>query len=373
MLCLLLAVVPVLARDKPEKAREKAQKERAEALKDARKKRTKRAKANKKTNAALGEKLAELLKAREAFSGTVLVVKDGVKIIEQGYGMADREAKRENAGDTLYDMGSFSKQFTAAAVLKLETEGKLSTDDKLSKFWDDLPEDKRELTVHQLLTHTSGLSRRYEFGDVDRLDRDAVVHHLLKPALAHEPGTAFEYSNAGYFILAAIVDKQSPKGFDEYLREHIFKPAELGDTGLTGDDGLDRKRAAGRYSDGEKRGTSVEYGWHWGFRGATGVISTAGDLWKWTLALEGEDVLSFEAKEKLWKPEKENYACGWEILESPAGTKKIHHSGAAYGALAWYAWYPEDDVMIAVLLNDTTDPQLHFKISKEIESAVFAP
>ncbi|MCA8919925.1 MAG: beta-lactamase family protein [Planctomycetes bacterium] len=370
LLCLILLVVPALAGEKADKRKaEKARKERQDALEDARKARKKRAKANKKTNEELGEKLNEVMKSFTDFSGAVLVVKDGMKILEQGYGLADRDNERANAADTLFDLGSLSKQFTAAAALKLETEGKLSTDDKLSKFWSDLPEDKREITVHQLLTHTGGLARKYDFGDVDSRDRDAVVRQLLKTPLAHEPGSAFEYSNSDYFILAAIIDKQTPKGFDEYLRESIFKPAELKSTGLTGDESLDRKKAAARYANGEQRGTSVDYGWHWGFRGATGVISTVGDLWLWTLALEDEEVLNFEAKEKLWKVEKKDYACGWEILKSPRDTRKIHHSGAAFGALAWYAWYPEDDVMIAVLLNDASDTQLHFRVADALEAA----
>ena len=98
------------------------------------------------------------------------------------------------------------------------------------------------------------------------------------------------------------------------------------------------------------------------------MISTVGDLWLWTLALEGEDVLSFEAKTKLWTPAKSDYACGWEILKSPSDSKKIHHSGAAFGALSWYAWYPDDDVMIAVLMNDTVDNQRHFNIARELEA-----
>ena len=224
LLCLLLIAAPSLAGPKADKRKaDKERKERDDALEDARKARKKRAKDSKKENAALGEKLSERMATFAAFSGTVLVVKDGTKILEQGYGMADRAGKRANAADTLFDLGSLSKQFTAAAILKLETEDKLSTDDKLSKFWDKLPEDKRELTVHQLLTHTSGLSRMYEFGDVDSTDRDAVVRHMLELALAHKPGEAFEYSNAGYFILAAIADKVAEKGFDDYLRRFILQ------------------------------------------------------------------------------------------------------------------------------------------------------
>ncbi len=144
----------------------KLDKERKELLKA----RDQRAKTNAKANAALGKKLEALMEGwkDKGFSGAILVAKDGQPLIKKGYGMADREAKRANAPDTLYDIGSVTKLFTAAGVLRLEQDGKLRLSDTLGRFFSFAPADKKEITVEQLLSHTGGLSRMYEDQHIDR-------------------------------------------------------------------------------------------------------------------------------------------------------------------------------------------------------------
>ena len=146
------------------------------------------------------------------FSGSVLVARDGEIVLHAGYGKADRDAGVPVTPETVFDIGSITKQFTAAAILALEEEGKLRVEDPISRFFDEVPADKRAITVHLLLTHSSGLRGGFG-GDYQRMPRDSLVRLVLDSELLWAPGTRFRYSNEGYSLLGAIVEQLSGRSY----------------------------------------------------------------------------------------------------------------------------------------------------------------
>src|SRR5205085_8611691 len=168
------------------------------------------------TQRDLGSRLDEFLRGEEArgFSGAVLVDKEGRVILSKGYGLADRARGTRITEDTIFNVGSLAKQFTAAAILKLEMSGKLKTQDLISKYFDGVPEDKRAITIHQLLTHTSGLPREHSANSYDPANRDEMVRRVLALKLKSAPGAKYEYSNTEYMLLAAIIEKVSGQAYE---------------------------------------------------------------------------------------------------------------------------------------------------------------
>lgn len=344
----------------------------AEELRKLEQERKARAEANRKVNDELAGKLAKLLE-KKTVSGFVRVVKDGRPLFNAGFGMADREAKRPNVENTLYDLGSVTKPFTAAAVLRLEAAGKLKISDPLSKFVKDAPADKASITVAQLLSHTGGIDRMYDFEGVDTSKRDTVVSHLLNVPLVAKPGEKHNYSNANYFLLAAIVEIAAGRPFEEIVREQVFKPCGMADSGFTGEGGLDKKRAAVRYEDGAARGTSVQSGYSWSFRGATGLITTPLDLIRFGDALRTGALLDAKARERFFKVVEGGYSLGWYVMEATRGSVKICHSGAAIGARCYYAFFPKEDIAYAIFLNESVRGSLiEFTLAREIEGVLLS-
>lgn len=176
----------------------------------------------------IDELLAESMP--DGASGTAIVAKDGDFVSCAGFGLADRESEVEADCDTVYDVMSITKQFTAAAILKLEMLGELEVDDPITTVLDAVPEDKSEITVHQLLTHTAGLVEALG-DDYDELSRDALLAEALDSQLVSPPGEEHHYSNTGYSVLAAIVEIVSGQSYEAFLQEHLFEPAGMTQTG----------------------------------------------------------------------------------------------------------------------------------------------
>lgn len=303
------------------------------------------------------------------FWGGVVVGKGGKVIFAKGYGVAN-ESLTPIGPDTLFDIGSVSKQFTAAAVLRLEMDRKLSLADTVAKFFPDLGGDAdaraKTITLHHLLTHTSGMTDQRAIQRLDFADRDEAV----KKAMAAEPsakvGEKFEYCNAGYVVLAAVMEKASGRSFEDYVREEIFKRAGLANTGFLNGIGLKASkqtvRAIGsRGGGGRERRVPLFTSpagepWAWGLKGAGGVLTTMEDLVRWDAALRTDKVLSADAREKLFKPDQADYALGWFIESTPSGGVRAQHGGATRGFRAQLSRYIDEDTVIAVLTNESGDP-----------------
>ncbi|HWK88992.1 MAG TPA: serine hydrolase domain-containing protein, partial [Longimicrobium sp.] len=159
------------------------------------------------------------------FSGAVKLMHEGDVLLDRAYGMADPEKSIATTPETVFNIGSIAKQFTAAAILKLEAEGKLSVGDPISRFFPGAPADKAGLTLDQVLLHTAALPEYMPGRDNQPLERDAAVQWIMRTPLIGPVGQRFQYSNAGYTLLAAVVEVVSGMPYERFLREKLFVPA----------------------------------------------------------------------------------------------------------------------------------------------------
>lgn len=299
------------------------------------------------------------------FWGAVLVARDGQPILAKGYGLAD-ERLNLITRESLLDIGSVSKQFTAAAIYKLDSQGKLSAADPVSKHFPGLGPAADSITLRHLMTHTSGMHDEKAIQPLNFADRDEAVKRAIASVNPSEVGDAFDYCNAGYVVLAAVIEKATGAKFEDVLRDELFKPAGMTSTGFLDGVGLNADRRTARVVTGGRPGpgrrmsifaSPVGEPWAWGLKGAGGVLTTLDDLVKWDRALAGDQVLTKEARAKLFTPEQQNYAGGW-VVETTSAGQKMSHGGATRGYRAQLARYttPSGEYVVAVLTNDLWDP-----------------
>src|SRR5262245_19372783 len=277
---------------------------------------------------ALGDKIDGWLVAAK-FQGNVLIWEDGAIVLRKGYGMADRENRAAYDGDTVFDIGSITKQFTASMILKMEMQGRLKTGDSIARFFDGVPQDKVTITLHQLLTHTSGLESDFA-RDYDPVSRQEYVKRILASKLRSRPGETFYYSNSGYSLLGAIIEQVTGMTYEKALRTSLFLPAGMNDTGYKVP-AWPATRVAVGYEDGKRWGRINEKPWdtdgpYWALRANGGILSTLDDMLRWSKALNGDKVLNATARGKLFsKHVKEPvggdnyYGYGWSITTSAWG------------------------------------------------------
>jgi CubicO group peptidase (beta-lactamase class C family) len=295
------------------------------------------------------------------FSGVVLLAEKGEVLLEQGYGPGDRAARIPLTAASPLHIGSLGKQFTAAAVLRLEADGRLSTGDRLDRFFPDAPEDKRGITLHQLLTHTSGLPYLTARSFMEDRPRADVMTEMLELPLEFEPGARYSYSNPGYALLAGVIERASGESYEAYLERALFQPAGLTQTGAISDTA--RWRAAGvrDYTSAADAGTPLS-----AMRrlpkavGAGSIVSTVGDLYRWDRALQGDAVLPAAARSRLFAAETpiregQHYGYGWMITHTGRGETLIHHAGDLAGYNVDLRRYAEPDLVIIVLSNARSD------------------
>jgi CubicO group peptidase (beta-lactamase class C family) len=290
------------------------------------------------------------------FSGGVLVVRQGQVVLCQGYGLADRARGIPFRADTAFDIGSVAKQFTAAAVLKLEALGKLRTEDPIHNYLAAVPTDKDAITLHHLLTHTSGLRR--DGGGRDRIvTRDDAVRTILATKLLSRPGEKYAYSNDGYTLLAAVVEKASGQTFQAFLRHELFDPLGMAKTGFYGDRGRWAPDAVARsYFETSPDGCPLDWPQTWSATGNGHMISTLPDLGRWENELRGGQLLSAEAKRKMFAPHVEadgplRYGYGWFVRDSAQGKKLCFHPGYYRSFGTEYRRYLAEGITTVVASN----------------------
>lgn len=301
----------------------------------------------------------------EGASGSVVAGRGGEMVHCGSFAWADRARRVRADCDTAYDIMSMTKSFTAVAVLKLESEGKLRVSDRLSAYLDDVPEDKRSITLHQLLTHTSGLPEALG-DDYAPVSRREMMDGALRAKLVASPGIRFSYSNLGYSLLAALVEKVSGIDYEHYLAAKIFKPAGMTDTGYV----LPRWRpdqVAVEYDDhGRARGRPTDHRWasdgpYWNLRGNGGLLSTSRDMYRFHHALTAGTVLDKPARTKMQRPYVPlglpgfgGYGVGYGWVISPDKGRRIAtHSGGNDWSYGVHARGVDDDVMAFWITNQT--------------------
>ncbi len=333
-------------------------------------------KSSKGEEARLDEYLASL--TEYGFSGVVLVARAGRPILTKGYGLADREQGRPFSPDTVVSIGSITKQFTAAAILKLEVQGKLQTGDPITRFFKGVPPDKSSITLHHLLTHSAGIDS--DFGDdFDPISRDEIVRRVFASKLRSPPGQRYHYSNAGYSLLAAVVEIASGQAYETFLQEQLFRPASMAHTGYRQAHWRAEDLAQG-YLRGQRWGTILERPWaadgpYWMLRGNGGIHSTAGDMFRWHLALEDDRILPTAARAKLTQPHiredggSSSYGYGWSVTKTRRGTRLVQHNGGDGIFSADCKRFLDDGVFIYVASNNSESPA--WKVSAWLAALLF--
>jgi D-alanyl-D-alanine carboxypeptidase len=247
------------------------------------------------------EHIASALKESGAASVSVAVVEDGKLVFAKAFGHADLASKRAAESETRYAVGSISKQFTAAALLLLQEQGKLTLEDRVSKYFPDLTR-ASEITIRQLLTHTSGYEdyapQDYLIPEWTRpITSAALIDTWAKKPLNFDPGTRWQYSNTGYVVAAAIAEKVAGKSLVAFLREHVFDPLNMASAGDCNDRSPADATPYTRYAFGPARVVGREAnGW---YNGAGELCMNAPDLAKWDVAFLQHKLLSSKSYEQF--------------------------------------------------------------------------
>lgn len=321
--------------------------------------------------------------AEDKLSGAVLIAKDGKPIFKKAYGLADKNSKAANQTDTKFNLGSMNKMFTAVAIAQLAEKGKLAFDDKVGKFLADYPNrDVREkVTLHQLLTHTSGLGSYWNKKFEERkASIKSVADYLALFAdepLQFEPGARFQYSNSGFIVLGAIIEKVSGENYYDYVRQHIYKPAGMTNTDAYEMTAQTGNLAVGYTSEGEgpSSKTRKENSDSRPNRGgpAGGGYSTAEDLLKFAVALRENKLLSAKSLELVTTGKVKMggggnlYAYGFGDIQVN-GKRSFGHNGGAPGIASSLSIFPELGYTVIVMTN--YDPPNMMPVVRRLEQMV---
>lgn len=292
---------------------------------------------------------------------SIAVAKDGAIVLEKGYGLADVENGVAARPETVYRIGSVTKQFTAVGIMRLVEQGALSLDDPLSTFFPDYPRRANDVTVRHLLNHTSGI-RSYtgmgpDFWSQSRLDLsdEELVDLFDDEPLDFDPGDAYAYNNSAFFLLGMIVGQLEGRPYRDWVEEDVFYLLRMEGSFYCDDRRIIPFRAEG-YDYEEGRLSNADY-LSMNLPGAAGALcSTVGDLVTWTEALHGGGVVSDASLQQMTTPtvlndgQTADYGFGLSLSERD-GHRMVAHGGGINGFISFLSHYPDDDVTIAVLTN----------------------
>lgn len=296
------------------------------------------------------------------FSGAVLVARDGEVLLDKGYGLANREWLIPNDGDTEFRLGSITKQFTAVAIMILNERGLVDLDAPMKTWLPDAPAAWDQVTVRRLLAHTAGIPNFTSFDDFQSTKAlpatlDSLIARFRDRPLDFQPGEGRKYSNSGYVLLTAVIEKASGKSYGDFLSETLFQPLGMRDTGYDRNTVILPRRASG-YTPTAGGVINAE---HWDMsipQGAGGLYSTSHDLLKWEQGLFGGRVLRPASLELLTTPVRDGYAFGVFAIEAE-GNNTIAHSGGLNGFNTYMAYDPDRRTTVIVLGNlNGTAPDL---------------
>ncbi len=284
------------------------------------------------------------------FEGSIIISKN----IGDSYELLYADGVGSQGGydiDTIYDVGSVSKLYTTVAIMQLVESGDLSYDDTLPMFFEDVPEDKAQISIAMLLTHTSGIN--VSENEDHTYSKQQEIKRIMESEISFEPGSNYKYANSGYTLLAAIIEEVSGKSYEVYMDEAIFTPLGLSSTGFPGDADLNSNKAVEGTLDGENYGnvTNFEYGW-WS-KGYTDILTTPRELTYFFQALISGKLLGDKSIEKLITPEvnlgSDNYrGYGTDIKYPNTEDKIIGHTGIWYGGNTAVYYRPSDGILLTL-------------------------
>lgn len=317
------------------------------------------------------------------FGGAVIVARGGRPIYQGAFGFSQLGSKPANTVDTPFRIASLSKQFTAAAIFRLETLGNLNVDDPVYQILPEFADEPyRAITIHQLLTHTSGLPRissgltgAWNWRSMSRAATpvDDYVRLAVQMPLEFEPGSDYQYSNIGYRVLSALIARVSGRDYADFIEQELFQPLKMHNSGVARvqrppaesrvAEGLAIRR---RYPGGRLRFGQGEEGRNYGTGyGSGGIYSSATDLLLWDRVLAGNAFLSAEKKARLFQPIQKHYACGWIVKKSGLDGRLYQmHSGANEGFFSQMMRIPADDLVIIAVGNVDKTPAIDETITQ---------
>lgn len=300
---------------------------------------------------------------KDSYACSVEVYLKGSQVFNAHYGHADKEGRIAIDSSHLFNVASISKTITALGIMQLYEKGKLDFEDQLVKYFENIPADKAEISLRQLLTHTSGFKQSYA---ADRVtDREKALEKLLSLPLAYQPGESWSYSNVNYQLLAMIVELVSQESYETFIRKNIFEKA-----------GMSQSRFWGEFEEGEyakvastlERLSKKTLRRNWGYIGSNGIYSTASDLSKLMLAYLKFELLSesssqYMLNQKVKIREGLETAFAWFISTHDGGEEEIWTRGSeSWGHNAVVSFFPKEDLMIVVCSNSGEEISANRKI-----------
>jgi CubicO group peptidase (beta-lactamase class C family) len=291
---------------------------------------------------------------------SLAILRRGQVIKVAGYGKADLEHDLPVTPETVFKIGSVSKQFLATGIMLLLQDGRLTLDDPIGKYLTDAPASWKGITIRHFLTHTSGVLREGPAFDPFKVQADSIViASAYSQPLVFPTGSKYQYCNVCYFALAEIITRASGKPWDAFLTERVFRPVGMTATRTTTTTALVPRRARGyvwRNSVYENADELIA------LRPSGAFLSTVSDLARWDAALYDDRVLTQSSRNQMWTPMRLNdgnptqYGFGWQ-LDALDGHRGIHHGGSLPGFRAQMSRFPDDDLTVIVLTNgDSAQP-----------------
>ncbi len=301
--------------------------------------------------------VASVYQQQRHFIGSVLVASHGNIVLENGYGMANVELDVPNSPATKFRLGSITKQFTAAAIMQLQEHGKLAVTDRACNYIDACPDAWKAITIHQLLSHTSGIPSYTEdkeftkprFMRVPLSPSEVLLLSKDKP-LEFEPGTKWKYDNSGYIFLGVIIEKVSGEKYADYVQKHIFGPLDMTDSGYDDTKAILKHRASGYrpvaagWENADYLDMTLPYA-------AGSLYSTVRDLYRWDRSWYTAKVLTKSSRDAMTAPVKNEY--GYGLQTGPMfNHPQVGHGGGINGFSSYIERFPDDDTVVIVLSNN---------------------
>ncbi len=315
------------------------------------------------------DKYLSQIEKEKNFSGGLLIIKNGEKIFSKGYGLADKQNKIPFTPSTLASMGSITKAFTATAIMKLVEQGKLSVNDPLKKFFPQVPADKANINIHQLLTHSSGFHEflQNDGGDYEKIETEDFLKRAFTEPLAFKPGEKAVYTNVGMSVLGIIIEQVSGMNYESFLKKNLLEPIGIAGIGYHSPVSKTDTVAHG-YQNGKDWGTIPKHiatagsEPYWNLKANGGLEASLDDMFLWANALTNNTILKKETIEKMFNPHiteegtSGNYSFGYgcNISKSKRNTKVIDNGGSNGIYFARLIRLPEEGLVFYMVTNESS-------------------
>lgn len=308
--------------------------------------------------------VAETMQRGHVPGVSVLVAKGDTVLFEKGYGLADVEQSTPVVPDSVFAIGSVTKQFTGLAIAQLVAAGQVGLDDSIKKYVPDLPASYQDIKIRNLLNHTSGI---YNYTRNGKLHESSAKRHSHKEMiawfenepLAFKPGEKWSYTNSGIYLLGMVIEKVSGMSYADYLKKNVFEPFGMQHTYYGDSSTIIPKRArgydfsGGLLTNAQSYDASIPYA-------AGALLSTPRDLWKYARSVHNSGLVPDKVRQTIYTMDtltdgrKIRYALGCIGISKFDGHRKYSHAGEIYGYYAQFAYYPDDKLTIVVLSNRKT-------------------